>query len=158
MNGAETQNFSPAAAPDYVVGDGGDSCSADYAWINATDGTLHALANDTFTSVTLPWSFTFYGNSYNTLYISSNGLVSFRQGSTTWLGVIPFEGAPNNQIIGMGEDLNPASGSQGEIYSKNPGDGRFVVEYHQVQHWPSGNPETFEIILNRNDGTILVAV
>ncbi len=25
-----------------------------------------------------------------------------------------------------------------------------------MQHWKSGNPETFEIILNKNDGTILV--
>ena len=30
------------------------------------------------------------------------------------------------------------------------------IEYHAVQHWASGNPETFEIILNQNDGTILV--
>ena len=69
---------------------------------------------------------------------------------------MPFEGAPNNQIIGLGEDLNPASGAQGVIYTEDLGDGRFVIEYHAVEHWPGGDPETFEIILDRNDGSIVV--
>lgn len=157
VDGAETLNFTPATASDYVVGDGGDTCSVAYAWIDATvGGTALNLDDDAYTSVTLPWTFTFYSNNYTALYISSNGFVSFGQGYDRWHGIVPFEGVPNNQIIGMGEDLNPANGSQGIIYTKNLGDGRFVVEYHAVQHWASGNPETFEIILNNNDDTILV--
>lgn len=157
VDGVETQNFGPTPVPDYVVGDGGDTCSVAFNWIDATvGGTAHNLGDDTFTSVTLPWPFTFYGNSYSTLYVSSNGFVSFGQGYSKWHGIVPFEGAPNNQIIGLGEDLNPANGTQGTIYTKNLGDGRFVVQYHQVQHWASGNPETFQIILNNNDGSIVV--
>lgn len=157
VDGAETQDFGPAAVPDYVVGDGGDTCSVEFNWIDATvGGTAHNLADDAYTSVALPWSFTFYGNNYSTLYVSSNGFVSFGQGYDKWHGIVPFEGAPNNQIIGLGEDLNPANGSQGTIYTKDLGDGRFVVQYHQVQHWASGNPETFQIILNNNDGSIVV--
>ncbi|MDW8319633.1 MAG: S8 family serine peptidase [Anaerolineae bacterium] len=157
VDGPETQNFGPAPVPDYVVGDGGDTCSVEFSWIDATvGGTAHNLDDDAFTSVALPWPFTFYGNSYSTLYISSNGFVSFGQGYSKWHGIVPFEGAPNNQIIGLGEDLNPANGTQGKIYTKNLGDGRFVVQYHQVQHWASGNPETFQIILNNNDGSIVV--
>lgn len=157
VDGAETQNFGPAAVPDYVVGDGGDTCSVEFNWIDATvGGTARNLDDDAYTSVALPWSFTFYGNSYSTLYISSNGFLSFGQGYDRWHGIVPFEGAPNNQIIGLGEDLNPANGAQGTIYTKDLGDGRFVVQYHQVQHWASGNPETFQIILNNNDGSIVV--
>jgi hypothetical protein len=52
--------------------------------------------------------------------------------------------------------LNPEGGTQGKIYSKDLGNGRFVVQYDQVQHWKSGDPETFQIILNKDDGTILV--
>lgn len=157
VDGAETLNFAPTIVPDYVMGDGGDTCSAEYAWIDATTGgAAHNLADDASTSVTLPWTFTFYGNNYSTLYISSNGFVSFGAGYDKWHGIVPFEGVPNNQIIGMGEDLNPADGSQGVIYTKNLGDGRFVIEYHAVEHWASGDPETFEIILNNNDDTILV--
>ena len=154
--GAETLDFTPAAVPDYVAGDGGDTCSVEYAWIDATGGTPHNLGDDSFVSVGLPWWFTFYGNNYNAVYVSSNGFVSFGVGYNNWLGIIPFEGAPNNQIIGLGEDLNPNYGTQGVIYTQNMGDGRFVIEYHAVQHWLSGNPETFEIILNNSDDTILV--
>lgn len=156
VDGAETLNFSPAAVPDYVIGDGGDTCSAEFAWIDATSGGAHSLGDDAYTSVTLPWAFPFYGTNYNAVYISSNGFVSFGQGYSKWHGIIPFEGVPNNQIIGMGEDLNPENGTQGVIYTKDLGDGRFVIEYHQVEHWASGDPETFEIILNNNDDTILV--
>lgn len=154
--GTEMLNFSPAAVVDYVVGDGGDTCSADYAWIDATTGAVYNLGDDASADVALPWAFTFYGNNYSTLYIGSNGLVSFDAGQSKWHGIVPFEGEPNNQIIGMGDDLNPEDGTQGKIYAKDLGDGRFVVQYDQVQHWQSGDPETFEIILNNNDDTILV--
>ena len=156
VDGAETLNFSPAAVADYLVGDGGDTCSVDYNWIDVTSGAAHNLADDANVNVALPWSFTFYGLSYNSLYIGSNGLVSFGTGQSKWGGIVPFEGPPNNQIIGLGDDLNPEGGTQGKIYSKDLGDGRFVVQYHQVQHWESGDPETFEIVLNKNDGSILV--
>jgi hypothetical protein len=156
VDGAETANFSPAAVPDYVVGDGGDTCSVEYNWIDATSGTVRDLADDANVNVTLPWSFSFYGNSYSSVYVSSNGFVSFAQGYNTWHGIVPFEGTPNNQIIGLGDDLNPEGGTQGKVYTKDLGDGRFVIQYDQVQHWKSGDPETFQIILYKNDGTILV--
>ena len=51
VEGAETLDFSPPAAADYAVGDGGDTCSAGYAWIDATGGTPHNLADEAYTSV-----------------------------------------------------------------------------------------------------------
>jgi len=149
-------DFTANPVIDYIVGDGGDSCSAPFEWIDTTDGVAHNLGDDTWTSVALPVPFIYYGNSYDTLYISSNGFVSFGQGYPKWSGVIPFIGPPNNAIYGLGEDLNPASGQQGVIYSKTLDDERFVIEYHQVEHWSSGNPETFEIILDARDDTILI--
>ncbi len=141
---------------DYIVGDGDDTCSAPFEWIDATDGTPHELDDDDWTGVELPFPFLYYGNSYDRLYIGSNGFVSFGQGYTKWSGVIPFVGPPNNAIYGLGEDLNPDNGAQGMIYTKTLADERFVIEYHQVEHWSSGNPETFEIILDARDSTILM--
>ena len=80
--------------------------------------------------------------------INSNGFVFFGTTSyTTAHMILPFEGRPNNDAMAFGEDLNPASGTQGTIYAKTVGN-QLVVEYHQVQHWASGFPETFEIILD----------
>jgi hypothetical protein len=61
--------------------------------------------------------------------------------------ILPFEGRPNTDAMAYGEDLNPESGTQGNIYAKTVGN-QLVVEWHQVQHWASGFPETFEIILD----------
>ena len=156
VSGPTTQDFDLDPAPDYLVGDGGDSCSADYAWIDATDGTAHNLDDDANENTTLPFTFTYYGNSYSDIYLSSNGFVSFGAGYDRINGIIPFEGPPNNAIYALALDLNPDNGAQGKIYTKDLGDGRFVIEYYQVQHWPDGDPETFEIILDNNDGSIIV--
>ncbi len=61
--------------------------------------------------------------------------------------ILPFEGRPNTDAMAFGEDLNPALGTQGNIYAKTVGN-QLVVEFYQVQHWASGFPETFEIILD----------
>jgi hypothetical protein len=156
VSGPTTQDFSLDPAPDYQVGDGGDTCSVAYDWIDATDGTAHNLDDDASVEVTLPADFTFYGNDYSSVHINSNGFISFGQSYERFHGIIPFEGPPNNAIYALGEDLNPEGGTQGVIYTKDMGDGRFVIEYHQVEHWKSGNPETFEIVLNSNDNSILL--
>jgi len=155
VSGPTTQNFSLDPAPDYQLGDGGDTCSTEYSWIDASDGTSHDLDDDASKKVTLPFSFSFYGNSYSDVYVSSNGFVSFGAGYDRIHGIVPFEGPPNNAVYALALDLNPEN-NQGAIYTKNLGDGRFVIEYDQVQHWPDGDPETFEIILDNNDGTITV--
>ena len=150
------QDFALAPTPDYQVGDGGDSCSAPFAWIDATGGAELILTDDAAEVVDLPAPFTYYGNVYSTVSISSNGFISFGARYTRWQGIIPFVGPPNNAIYGLSDDLDPASGNQGKIFTKSLPDGRFVVEYFQVEHWPSGDPETFEIILNPADNTIVL--
>ncbi len=149
-------DFALSPAPDYAAGDGSTTCSAPFAWIDATDGSEIVLKDDDVRSVMLPAPFRYYGMVYTMAYVSSNGFISFGAGYDRWQGIIPFVGPPNNAIYGLSDDLNPASGSQGRVFSKSLPDGRFVVEYFQVEHWPSGDPETFEIILTPADNTIVL--
>ncbi len=130
--GAETLDFTPAAVPDYAVGDGGDTCSAEYAWIDATGGDGVQPRTTAPSSVwRCPGAFTFYGNDYNTRLRQFQRLRLVRRRATAGgTASSPSRAAPNNQIIGLGEDLNPASGAQGTIYTQDLGDGRFVIEYH----------------------------
>ncbi len=82
--------------------------------------------------------------------------MTFGTGNSKWSGPIPDPALPNNGIYAFSTDLNPASCAQGTIYTHYI-DGRyFVIEFNQVQHYPSGNPETFEIILDLDTGMVRI--
>ena len=127
------------------------ACGPAFNWVDAvTGGTPRPLSDDSYVVVALPSAFTFYGNSYNSIYIGSNGIADFTLDSNTnkWSGPIPDPATPNNGVYAFSTDLNPASGAQGNIYTKYVDNRYFVIEWYQVQHYPNGNPETFEIILD----------
>jgi len=54
--------------------------SIPYFW--ETGGTQIFTGDDTYGSYTLPFSFPFYGTSYNKIYVGSNGYITFNQGYT----------------------------------------------------------------------------
>jgi len=167
VDGAETLDFAPTTQVAYTMGDGGDTCSVAYAWIDATDGTdiTAGLGDDVAIAASLPTNpdpllqFAFYGTGYDKVYISSNGLLTFGTGYAygVFNSMIPFAAAPNNTVYAFADDLNPAAnGTRGRVYTKTLVDGRLVIEYFQVQHYPSGHPETFEIVLDPADDSILL--
>jgi hypothetical protein len=47
-------------------------------------GTMLFSGDDSYGTYTLPFSFPFYGNNYNTLYIGSNGYITFNHGYTSY--------------------------------------------------------------------------
>jgi hypothetical protein len=138
------------------AGDG--PCDPVYDWMDASGGTQRCLSDDSNTYVSLPTgrTFTFYGNEYNGLYLGSNGHVTFGSGWSKWTGPIPNPALPNNGIYAFSTDLNPASCGQGTIYTDYL-DGRyFVIQFDQVEHYPDGYPETFEIILDLDTGKVTI--
>jgi uncharacterized repeat protein (TIGR01451 family) len=149
----------------YYVRDSRSACGPAFDWIDATDGTPHYLDFQDFVEITEPSlsPFTFYDTPYDLYYVSSNGFISFGQGYPDPLNpqdvpsmVFPYEGPANNAIYGFEEMLNPANGGQGVVYHKVLDDRTMVVEFHQVEHWFTGFPETFEFILDTETGVILL--
>jgi hypothetical protein len=134
----------------------GLACGSDFDWLDATGGTSYSLSDDGTASVDLPngRSFTFYGQAYTRLFVSSNGMVTFGQANTSWSGAIPDPRAPNNGIYAFSADMDPAEGAQGHIYTAYLNNRYFVIEWHQVQHFRTGNPETFEIVLDLDTNQI----
>lgn len=152
------EDFELVPEPTYLVRHSDRECGSAFDWIDiTTTGTPRSLADDAATSVSLPAgrSFSFYGQGYTGLYIGSNGYVTFGAGSTYPGGnSIPSTFLPNNAIYAFWDDLNPAGGTQGQIYTELVADHLFVIEFYEVQHFPSGNPETFEIVLDLDTGAI----
>jgi len=142
-------NLEMTPTANYTCLDNTQSGGPTYVWNDATSGTAFNLGDDAnSTDVTLPGTFTYYGTDYTSVRINSNGFVHFGGSSFSTANMyLPFEGPPNNDAMALGEDLNPESGAQGVIYARTVGT-QWVVQFHQVQHWAFGAPETFQIILD----------
>ena len=123
------------------------------AWVDPLSGgqPLH-LSNDTASQIPLPFPVQFYGQAYNNLWVSDNGLASFSppvggqvSGSSTCL---PTAAAPNNAIYALWKDWNPALG--GEVYVQQPDDNRYVVTWYQVVSADSPTPQSFQLVIIRD--------
>ena len=133
-----------------------------YTWIEidpelgGPGDTLH-LENDETKTISLPFSFKFYGNTYNRISICSNGYIAM---DSTWIADmynwhIPAAGGPPLLIAPFWDDLDPnATDSSGSVcYWFDSSNHRFIVEYSRVQHiHDPTNPtpaelQTFEVVL-----------
>jgi hypothetical protein len=152
VNANTVQNLALTPATDYYVltSQHGPGCAAPYQWVELQGepgvATL-ALGDDASQPVTMGLTWAMYGVNFGNAFVSSNGFIQFGQNQPRPIGVIPFEGAPNNAVYGFTTDLNPASGTQGLVYHKVV-NGQWVVQFDQVQHWPVGNPETFQFLFD----------
>ncbi len=112
-------------------------------------GTALSLNDDETQTIDLPFTFTFYGESYTNLSICSNGWVA--PGATTnsyYTNTgLPNPSEPNNLIAGVWDDLNPSRGGAVSYYFDSTRH-YFIVEYRQVPHYGSNSDlENFQIIL-----------
>ena len=101
------------------------------------------LGDDSYESVSIPFSFPFYGSSYTTAYVGSNGYLTFESGDTTYgesFGV-HFD---RPRISMLFDDLNPSAG--GSVSWKTVGDA-FVVTWDGVAEYGTTNSNTFQTVL-----------
>jgi subtilisin family serine protease/PKD repeat protein len=159
VTGNLTGDFALLPEPAYALRDSTLPCGPAFNWLEISgSGQPYNLQDDAYAAVTLPRPFAFYGQVYTNLYVGSNGQLTFALTGANYPGgnAIPDPFLPNNAIYAFWDDLNPASGSQGTIYTELV-DGRyFVIEYDQVEHFSSGSPETFEVVLDLDTGVILL--
>ena len=111
-------------------------------------GTALTLADDDTREIPLGFSFNFYGNTYTSVFINSDGNLTFTGGD---LSVTPRDlgrfltGLP--RIAPFFDDLNPAEGGQ---VTFTPEGGRFVVSWTEVPECclPAITPKsTFQVLL-----------
>lgn len=108
--------------------------------------------------IPIGFPFNFYGNVYNDVVISSNGLIGF--GNFTYTGYTPFTipagGVPNNYIAGFMCDIDIRFGGTITYQSIGVAPNRqFVVSYNNVVPYNSGNgagtgTASFQIIIQES--------
>lgn len=126
----------------------------EYSWFEiAPPGPgqiISEITNEDADTVTLslPFTFKFYGINYNSIGVCSNGFLemdhsTYRFGDNT---NIPHVGGPKRLIAPFWDDLDPAEG--GDIYQyHDSANHRWIVEFKDCVHYGDGNPETFQVIL-----------
>ncbi|TML24059.1 MAG: hypothetical protein E6G32_04640 [Actinobacteria bacterium] len=120
----------------------------------AGDTPLNLSGDDNFTSVGLPFTFTYYGNSYNTAFVATNGYLSFLTG-TSFFGnsAIPSSFDPNGAIYPFWDDLYVYGDSS--MWTKTE-PGKFTIEWRNVGYFAdAAHRVNFEVTLTET-GRILI--
>ncbi len=146
-----------------VLGSGGPDVFG-YRWVDSDDPdgpafdwvdittigtpvTLPGSGDDAnATGIPLGFSFPFYGSTYSTVNVCSNGWLSFTSTATSLSNsALPASGAPENLLAPFWDDLNPGSGTT-RLWRYSDGT-RFILSYVGVPRYGSGGPYTFQVIL-----------
>ncbi|MBN1966048.1 MAG: DUF11 domain-containing protein, partial [Anaerolineae bacterium] len=131
-------------------------------------GAPVALGDNDYAEVTIGFDFKFYGTSaitpnvYNSVFVGSNGFLSFGIGSTDLSpDALPNPTLPNNLIAVAWDDLAPGT-AYVQSFAQcpyNPAgtavDACFIVQYDDFTHADSSPAGTFQAILFRS-GSILM--
>lgn len=125
-----------------------------YNWIDISSvGTIVGSGDDSSHGpFNLGFSMPFYGNTFNQINVCTNGFLSFTSTLTAYSNqAIPSTGAPLNLLAPFWDDLNPNDGGTIYYFADTS---KFIVQYQDVPHYSTGNPETFQVIINL-DGSIV---
>jgi hypothetical protein len=119
-----------------------------FSWFDIADvGTPLALGDDASAVVELPFSFPFYGASYDEVRVGSNGYLTFgASGDDYGNDPIPSTQEPNALVAPFWTDLNPPAGGQILWFYDAPTE-RFVVEYEGIHDLWGVGIYTFQVVL-----------
>ena len=156
-NRAEVSPITGSGGPDafgYTWIDSDEAGGPVYNWVDISgSGDIVGSGDDAnHGPFDLGFPFGYYGNSFTTINVCTNGWLSFTSTDTDYSNQgIPDSSEPNNLLAPFWDDLNPSDG--GTIYYLSEPN-RFIVQWQDVPHYSSGSPETFQVILNA-DGSII---
>jgi hypothetical protein len=139
----------------YYAYDSGDTLSGRapmFAWVDLTGtGTLIAGVTDAdagIATLPLPFTFTYYGATYDEVSVCSNGFISlgaedYRFGDNS---PIPSNHGPSAMVAPLWDDLDPSSG--GDVYQwYDAAGGCWICQFDSVARYLAPGTETFQVIL-----------
>jgi hypothetical protein len=154
ISGATVQDFTLPSRQDSF----GYFCRVEVASYIEGDTPLALSGDDNSTSVSLPFAFSLYGQSYSTAYVCTNGHVTFLNPGGSFCpfsnGGIPSTGTPNAAIYPYWDDMfldGLSSMWTRTLSSPN----RFVIEWRNAGYFGDLSRRVdFEVVLYEN-GQIL---
>ena len=132
--------------------------NAAYSWIEiSTSGTLMNISNenDAYEAISFSsWNFSYFETQYDTIYVSTNGWMSFTNLGDTQSMCAPIPDLSNKNIDCVAllcSDLSPVNG--GEIYYEFGWLAPYnylVIEYHDIYSNDNNYIGSFEVIFNQS--------
>lgn len=107
------------------------------------------LGDDNTRQIDLGFDFTYWGQTFSSAWVGSNGTVSFSTPANLCCSGMPMEQAPRNTIFGFWTDLISYSGNP--FYKRSQGS--ILFGWYGTQEYGTQNQYTFEISL-ANDNSI----
>ncbi len=155
--GRLTKVYQPRNSSGPATGYTTTTSTVPFADIDGPGSTTVALSGDeNHTQISLPFPFTFYGTSYSSAYLSSNGLMSFTgQAADSAPTTLPNTAAPNAALYPFWDDLDLVANSY--VYTRTTGTApnrQFTVEWYQAYLYGRSTRVSFTVTLNENDGKI----
>lgn len=103
------------------------------------------LGDDDFAEVALPFSFPFYGNSYDSVFVGSNGYLTFGSGDTNFSESVGEFLSDQPRIAPYWDDFNPGDGGTITVDEEL---GSFTVLWDGVPEFSTTNSNTFAVTLH----------
>ena len=118
-----------------------------------------SLSDDQSKLISLGFAFRFYDTTYNSVYVSSNGFISFTSSNN---GCCSGRAIPSSSALGAGiaawwEDLNPRNGGSVayEVMGSAP-NRHIIIQFTGVPAYSNSGRNTFQYKLFESDGRIEV--
>jgi hypothetical protein len=130
------------------------------ATFNTNYGTLVSQCDDCSFVYTLPFAFRFYGTTFTTAFVGTNGYITFNNGDSTYTESLPaFTNLP--RIAAFFDDLGPSFNGYDNfavpgLYVNSSIPGQFIVTYLHDPHFDLIGANTLQIQLYQ-DGRMIFA-
>jgi hypothetical protein len=130
--------------PDLTFVGGGDSNGRYSLYVNKYRGTPITIGDDATVPVALGRPFSFQGQAHNTVFVNSNGSLSFVAGDTSFQATVPAFLAGPPRISPLWTDLDPTGllGNPGVVLV-DPNSRPAAVHFLSVSQFFSSNPNYF---------------
>ncbi|MCF6191610.1 MAG: S8 family serine peptidase [Candidatus Hydrothermae bacterium] len=110
--------------------------------LNADDGTV---------TLTLPFSFPFYGQTYNQIIVGSNGIIEFANAQNPYSNASLPRTSMGPLLAPFWDDLTVLNSQGSSVYAGAVGSGRYAIEWVNVHRYnDTATTLTFEVILDQS--------
>ncbi|MDP5133757.1 MAG: PEP-CTERM sorting domain-containing protein [Paraglaciecola sp.] len=108
--------------------------------------TIINLSDDSFSEQTIGFDFTFFGQTYNSVFVGSNGYLTFTSGDTDFTESVS-EFLDEQARIAVWDDFDPATGGNIEVIKSAT---FFSAVYSNIPQFSNSDSNSFSISLFQN--------